>query len=68
MKYIFRVLILIIPLFCLQNNSRLLAHTITTANIGTVKVDDLTDAQLQDLMKQAQATGLSDVQLRNLAI
>ncbi len=68
MKYSFRVLILFVFFFCLQNTNRLFAQTITPSNIGSVKVDDLTDAQLQSLIKQAQASGMSDEQLRNMAI
>jgi len=68
MKYTYRVLILVAIFFCIQNTSSLLAQTVTPANIGTVKVDDLTDAQLLDLMKQAQATGQTDEQLRRQAI
>jgi protein involved in polysaccharide export with SLBB domain len=68
MKYSFRVLILFVFFFCLQNTTRLIAQTITPSNIGSVKVDELTDSQLQDLMKQAQAAGMSDAQLRSTAI
>lgn len=68
MKYIYRVFVLVVIFSCIQSTSRLFAQTITTANIGTVKVDELTDAQLQDFMKQAQASGMSDAQLRSLAI
>jgi len=68
MKYSFRLLILFVFFFCLQNTTELFAQIITPSNIGSVKVDDLTDAQLQDLMKQAQASGMSDAQLRSVAI
>jgi len=68
MKYSFRLLILFVFFFCLQNTTELFAQTITPSNIGSVKVDDLTDAQLQDLMKQAQSSGMSDAQLRSMAI
>jgi len=63
MKYTYHVLVLFVVFFCIQSTSHLLAQTVTPANIGTVKVDDLTDAQLLDLMKQAQATGQTDEQL-----
>ncbi|WP_448699666.1 SLBB domain-containing protein [Mucilaginibacter sp. AW1-3] len=68
MKYPFRALILFVFFICLQNTSTLFAQTITPSNIGSVKVDDLTDAQIQDLIKQAQAGGMSDAQLRSTAI
>src|SRR4051812_41210253 len=68
MKYPFRALILFVFFICLQNTSTLFAQTITPSNIGSVKVDDLTDAQVQDLIKQAQAAGMSDAQLRSQAI
>lgn len=68
MKYIYRVLVLVVVFSCIQSTSCLLAQTITPANIGKVKIDDLTDAQLLDLMQQAQASGMSDAQLRSMAI
>ncbi|OCX53938.1 capsule biosynthesis protein [Mucilaginibacter sp. PPCGB 2223] len=68
MRYCYRVLILLLLFICIQNTNALFAQTITPANIGTVKVDELTDAQLSELIKQAQATGMSDAQLRSLAI
>lgn len=68
MKYCHRFLILFAVFFCFQNTSILLAHTTTTCNIGNVAVDDLTNAQLKDLMKQAQASDLNVDQLKNLAI
>jgi len=68
MKYIYRVFVLFVIFSCIQSTSRLLAQTITPANIGTLKVDDLTDAQVLELMKQAQATGQTDDELRKMAV
>ena len=37
-------------------------------NLGTVKVDEMTDAQILDILKQGQAAGLSVEQAAQLAI
>jgi protein involved in polysaccharide export with SLBB domain len=68
MKYFSRIVILFALFFCCQTTTSLFAQTVTLSNIGAVKVDDLTDTQVQDLIKQAQASGLTDGQLKSLAI
>ncbi|MES2560289.1 MAG: SLBB domain-containing protein [Bacteroidota bacterium] len=43
-------------------------NNITLQNLGTVKVDDLTDEQIQAFWNQAQERGLSMVQLQQMAV
>ncbi len=68
MKYFHRLTVVFVLFFCFQNTHSLFAQTTTITNIGNAKVDNLTDAELQDLMKQAQASGQTDAQIKAMAI
>ncbi|EHQ24221.1 SLBB domain-containing protein [Mucilaginibacter paludis] len=65
MKYFFRLLLLIVILLNVGNVSGVLAQESNAANL---KSDNLSDSQVRDMMKRAEASGLSDDQLRSAAI
>lgn len=65
MKYFFRILILLTIIAHVANIQAAYAQVPNAANF---KVDDLSDAQIRDMMKRAEASGLSDEQLKNAAI
>ena len=54
--------------FALQNGYSQVPAGVDVNNLGTVKVDELTDAQILDILKQGQAAGLSVDQAAQLAI
>lgn len=54
--------------FALQNGYAQVPAGVDATNLGTVKVDELTDAQILDILKQGQAAGLSVTQAAQLAV
>ena len=54
--------------FALQNGYAQVPAGVDVNNLGTVKVDELTDAQILDILKQGQAAGLSVTQAAQLAV
>ncbi len=58
----------IICFFAMQNGYAQVPAGVDATNLGTVKVDELTDAQILDILKQGQAAGLSVTQAAQLAV
>lgn len=54
--------------FALQNGYAQIPAGIDPNNLGTVKVDEMTDAQILDIIKQGQAAGLTVEQAAQLAV
>jgi len=62
MRYLKFIFILIIFFCCISLVFPVLAQTVPS-NLSNVNVDDLSDAQINQLIKQAQASGLNDNQI-----
>jgi protein involved in polysaccharide export with SLBB domain len=58
----------IVCFFAMQNGYAQVPAGVDVNNLGTVKVDELTDAQILDILKQGQAAGLSVTQAAQLAV
>lgn len=62
---------LVISIICLVNTGKLLAQSssssVSLQNLETLNVDELTDAQIQKLITQLEASGYSEQQLEVLA-
>jgi len=51
-------------IFCAGLSS---AQTISTQNLSTIRVDDLSDDQIRSFLRQVESTGLSEAQLEQVA-
>ncbi|MXV51696.1 capsule biosynthesis protein [Pedobacter sp. HMF7647] len=59
---------LIVLTFSLIGVSAVKAQNINQQNFSSIRVDELSDDQIRQFMKQVEATGLSDTQLEQVAI
>lgn len=67
-RYMIRLFSLAVALVVLAGVPDLQAQSINPQNLSGVRVDDLTDDQIRSFVRQAEATGMNEAQMEQMAL